>query len=572
MLDKPDSTHTLGLELVTSKLRGVELSFLKGQPKLEQIFEIPLSHSETNDTINEHVNPLYITEDGKRLIGALEKNLIVSALSTNEVLIRSLELKLKKEKDIDAVLAFQAEPMLPYPIENALIDRTLLSQNSEGSLLTLFAARKDHVQQHLHKWAALQIEPEVISCTPAVLTSFANLFSPNEKPFFVVNLGYSQTACLVINQGKLIAAQSCHGLSHLQQAFLKDEGGHPALEEKFEELDFSTLANYPNLLEAFSSMRLEIHRILFALAKQSKQADVQDLLMVGDGALLTNFFPSLLSSTKMNLKEPTPTPAFPLTAAQLQKYAIPIGAALSALPTSKDQINFRQNEFVYPHPWKRYKQPIAIYLALCLFVAAAFYLFGESYLKYQEDDIRQQYATLLAGVNKPYKEFEIEYQKKNPTEANQEDEQVMGIMNLSPAEIENRVLYLEKELKSAPDMYPLLPNTPRVSDVLAWLSTHTNVVGKDEKTEALLPIIQLENFSYVMVKRPDQTKKQEKYQVKVEIEFTSPTPKQAREFHDALIAPNPLVDPKGEVKWTANKGKYRASFFLKDKTVYPTGK
>jgi type IV pilus assembly protein PilM len=121
-------------------------------------------------------------------------------------------------------------------------------------------------------------------------------------------------------------------------------------------------------------------------------------------------------------------------------------------------------------------------------------------------------------------------------------------------------------------MYPLLPNTPRVSDVLAWLSTHTNVVGKDEKTEALLPIIQLENFSYVMVKRPDQTKKQEKYQVKVEIEFTSPTPKQAREFHDALIAPNPLVDPKGEVKWTANKGKYRASFFLKDKTVYPTGK
>jgi type IV pilus assembly protein PilM len=36
-----------------------------------------------------------------------------------------------------------------------------------------------------------------------------------------------------------------------------------------------------------------------------------------------------------------------------------------------------------------------------------------------------------------------------------------------------------------------------------------------------------------------------------------------------LIAPNELVDPKGEVKWNANKGKYRASFFLKDKTAYP---
>jgi len=36
-----------------------------------------------------------------------------------------------------------------------------------------------------------------------------------------------------------------------------------------------------------------------------------------------------------------------------------------------------------------------------------------------------------------------------------------------------------------------------------------------------------------------------------------------------LITSNDFVDPKGEIKWTATKGKYRTSFYLKDKTIYP---
>ena len=108
-----------------------------------------------------------------------------------------------------------------------------------------------------------------------------------------------------------------------------------------------------------------------------------------------------------------------------------------------------------------------------------------------------------------------------------------------------------------------------MSDILGWLSRHEAIVGLDEKGETEHRL-QIENFSYVMVKRPQQGKKQEKYQVKVELEFTSPKPKWAREFHDALINPNDWVDPKAEVKWSSNHGKYKTSFFLKDKTVYPS--
>ena len=105
--------------------------------------------------------------------------------------------------------------------------------------------------------------------------------------------------------------------------------------------------------------------------------------------------------------------------------------------------------------------------------------------------------------------------------------------------------------------------------VLAWLSQHPTVVSIDEHGNKQTKL-QIDNFDYTMLKRPQSGKKQEKYQVKVELEFTSPTPKWAREFHDALIAPNDWIDPKGEIKWNSNRGKYKTSFFLKDKTAYPS--
>jgi type IV pilus assembly protein PilM len=134
-----------------------------------------------------------------------------------------------------------------------------------------------------------------------------------------------------------------------------------------------------------------------------------------------------------------------------------------------------------------------------------------------------------------------------------------------------RIDYLAKQIEAIPEIFPLQPNIPRVSDLLAWLSEHPQVVSPlKEKEEGALSSLQIENFIYALTKHPEQGKKDEKYQVKVDLEFSSPTPKQAREFHDALIAPNDLVDPKAEVKWSSNRGKYRTSFFLKDKTSYST--
>lgn len=564
MFDKPKAIHTLGLEKSSSSIKCAILTYRRKKPSLDKAFELELDPAETDN-----VNQLYISEKGKELKASLEKNLVVTGINANETLVRPLDVKLKKEKDIDAVLGFQIEPLLPYPVENAQADKIILSKDAEGSHLTVIAIRKDHFAQHLEQWHAFNVEPEVISCVPDALANFAKIFAKSETPLFVIHLGTSHTVCVLVNEGKLIATQAiAFGLDQLAEAIGKDKQLELTSAKAYMlKMNISLPLEEP--LPAFSqtldTLRLEITRTLYALAKQIKGKEVPDILLTGEGASIGNLAATLCQNLNKNLLTPQENPNFPLTTSGLQSFAIPIGLALSVLPNATDQINFRQNEFAYPNPWKRLKGPLAIYFGLTLFVALALYLFGSAYQTYQENKLKIQYLELLRVMNKPFSEFEKELSGTKST-----NKVPLKVKQLTQDDLKARLAVLQKEIQATPQVYPLLPNVPLVSDVLAWLSTHPSIVGKQQPGENAPEAIQIDSFSYTLVKRPELTKKQEKYQVKVEIEFSSPTPKMAREFHDALIAPNEFVDPKAEIKWNSNRDSYRASFFLKDKTVYPS--
>lgn len=542
MFDKPHAKQTFGLELEGTLLKGVRLVLVKGKPVLERSYEV--------------ISDATRGEENQQLLGAAKKSLAVTALESGEVLIRTIDVKLKKERDIDSVLAFQAEPLLPYPIENAILDRSVLGQTQEGTQVAIIAARKDHVKQHLERWQQIGIDPDVVTSVPTALAFFSKLAAPGTDPHFVVHLGKRQTTCALVKEGKLLAAQtSPQGL----EALLK------TIPENAAEVNFTNIVprDNPALDNALDEWRRDITRLLFALSKQVREFEVSDVLITGEGAPYRNLGSALCRETNKQILIPEPNPNFQMPIEQFQRYAVPIGAALSALENVTDQINFRQNDFAHSQPWKHLVKPVALYFLLCATLAGAFYLFGKSNISHQENHIRQQYVDLLATMNKSYPDFEKEYQGKQNADA---IEEMKSIENLTPADVAQRLQKLQKDLKESPDTFPLFPNTPRVSDLLAWLSTHSNVVGPNKDSQ----LIQIESINYSMVKRPELKKKQEKYQVKVELEFSTSTPKLAREFHDALIAPNDIVDPKGEVKWSSNRGKYRASFFLKDKTMYPS--
>lgn len=543
MIEKPTSTHTLGLQVEGTSLLMAEVYLIKNKPVIKRCFDVAADSSTDWPKIPPHV-------------------LTIAALPSSEVLIRALEVKLKKAKDIDEVLAFQTEPLLPYPIENAILDRQFFATTAQGTLLTVFSAKKEHVQQTLDTWNRLNLAPEVLTCVPLALACFSNQFVLTDEPYQIFFLGEAEIVCALISEGKLQASQTLAlGVKNLEDALRQDKQvENDEIPESIEAYDFDVLnpAETPFLIETVEQLKKDLLRISFSLDKQVKGTETKTAFICGPGACLTHLPQIIAAHLQKELSLPESTDQIHLVQEELFKYSLPIGLALTGLPQVKDPLNFRQQEFIYPNPWKRYKKPLGIYLALCSLLAACLLFFGDFYIQNKEVGLRQEYVDLLQLMNKPYPEFEQEFNKKYASV-----NKVLDPNLLTQEDILERVQLLNKEIQSTPEMFPLQPNLPRVSDVLAWLTTHPNLQSTPKDPVAL------EHFSYTFLKRPDQTKKQERYQVKVELEFSSPTPKQAREFHDALIAPNDFVDPKGEVKWSTSRGHYRTSFILKDKTVYP---
>jgi len=573
MQEKSYFTQTIGLEWGPTGLKAAQVSLLKGKPHVDKFYFFPFEDTPKHAG-HAAANPLRMTDEGKAFLDNADHSLIVSVMNASETLVRQLEIQLKKEKDIDAVLAFQAEPILPYPIENAVIDRIKLADTKDGTNLSFFSARKDHVQQHLDRWKLLEIEPEVVSSVPLALAAFSRIAVNGESPYLVLHLAMGGTCCAYVNHGKLLAAQaSTLGLHALKQALEKDRGFEDmvALDRAFTSMDWGHISanEFPALTAAMENFRKELSRIVFSLSKQTDNLQVPDILLTGDGAEFPILSQVLTQELGKHIMVPNPIFTQPMTSEQLQSYAIPIGAALTALPKYPNQINFRRQEFSYPYPWKRLIKSFALYGVLCALLAASLYIFGEAYLRSKEDEIRRDYSEVLTILNKPFNEFEREIGKGSAGRITPSPQP--SIESLSPDDIRSRIQIIDKEMRSVPDIFPLSPNVPLVSDVLAWISTHPKALAKNPETNQLSPLITIENFSYTMAKRPEMTKKQEKYQVKVELEFSTPNPTIAREFHDALIAPNDFIDPKGDVKWSTNKGKYKAIFFLKDKTSYSTG-
>lgn len=372
--------------------------------------------------------------------------------------------------------------------------------------------------------------------------------------------------CLLIQEGKLQASYShAEGYDLLSQAY---ERSTILDSQALAMIDLSDTAwqTCPYFSEAMKKLQQGAARMGMALAKEIKEgAIVEGVLVTGEITQLRHGEAALVKLLQLPLLEGS-TLSSEWSLVEQRRYAIPIGLASSAL--QEKEPNFRKQEFSYSDPWKRLKKPLACYFALIFFLTFAIYFFGLLHLKNEEIQLKQGYVDLLASINKPYDQFEKAFLAKNPLANEKMQGEVINVLYFDREDLLERLDFLQRDLQAIPDTFPLFANIPLVSDVLAWISQHPNVVAPKEDG-SLEPRLQLENLSYTMLKRPVQGKKQEKYQVKVEMEFTSSSPTWAREFHDALIAPNDFVDPKGEVKWSANRGKYRTSFFLKDKTNYP---
>ena len=74
--------------------------------------------------------------------------------------------------------------------------------------------------------------------------------------------------------------------------------------------------------------------------------------------------------------------------------------------------------------------------------------------------------------------------------------------------------------------------------------------------------MEIKSFHYSLIKYPKIGEASSPYLAQMELEFTSTAPRAARDFHEALLKGDQIVNAKKEVKWQTQNQTYHTSFEL----------
>jgi len=215
-----------------------------------------------------------------------------------------------------------------------------------------------------------------------------------------------------------------------------------------------------------------------------------------------------------------------IKATQNGDFAIPIGLALDALYHDTISLQFRTGPFIAPHQQKKRKRHMMTFAVTALFALGATWGSAFLWIHHKEREILNIYST-----------------------------------HFSP--IKNRASLLEElhKLEKTFSKQTSLPSSaliaPKVSSFLHWVSTHPVFTKKEQEIDII-------SLHYSLVKYPKLGETKEPYQVKIELKFTTPVSRAAKEVHDALLSEKRIIDTKQEISWKAQEHFYTSSFYLKN--------
>ncbi|MBT3393754.1 MAG: pilus assembly protein PilM [Waddliaceae bacterium] len=490
---------------------------------------------------------------------------IISPLDTPSILIRSLEIPITKPSDLHAAIPFKAEPLLPFPLEDGLLENLVIEKRESSTLITLFAVTKTTVDQYLSELNNFDIEPDIISCVPQALAAFVHEFSSsNEEVSLIIHLGDKTTTCATSFKGKILASRSISlGSNDITSAIMSDKS-LSASEAKlffYENFDFTDIdaSDLSLTLSIVDSLKNELVKTVLSLETSTKKILSSVFISTGNFSLSSNT-PSFLETalTKKNLLLSYPTSTIK-NHPDCHRFAVPLGLAISATKNNSDTINFRKETFSHPRPLRHIKKALISYLSLSALLTISLFTLGKGMLHHQEQQLQHSYSSFV----ETYKESLSLSTALNNTK----EEGSLSSSHINLSFLSSSLSDFESTISGIRDDYTLFPSVPRVCDLLAWLSTRPYIVSINEETKEKSALISLENLTYTMVKRPGPAKKKDPYLVKVKLSFSTPTPRIAREFHQAILEDTSFINNKYDVSWNTGKDSYTISFYLKNKKV-----
>jgi hypothetical protein len=260
--------------------------------------------------------------------------LVVSCLETSAVLVREFEIPNVHGQNKAATIAFQAEPNLPYSIEDAIL--VPLHENKANSeRVNIFTTKKELLKHHLEIFQEeTGVEAEAVSCVQAALFSFNTFLPVKNGHRLILHLGEKDTACVLINGKEFAGARTLPlGEASFLEALAIDwnlsaeEARKRLFTSDFEQFEKQENSHFLKKMKRWNS---ELLKIVIALSIGEEISEPIEIIMTGDFAICPSFL-TLLQNTG-NYILSSPPDLKDLKSSEMQTHAVALGLAIAFLP------------------------------------------------------------------------------------------------------------------------------------------------------------------------------------------------------------------------------------------------
>ncbi|MES2274349.1 MAG: hypothetical protein V4487_09190 [Chlamydiota bacterium] len=481
--------------------------------------------------------PLSQAEDVKQLYTKNFKGRTATGISANELFVRSIELKVGNQRHVEEAVAFQADATSHFKPEEVI---TVPILNKKGQDLTeahLFTTPRESLRSLLLEVGKFEIDPDGISSVPTALCRLIQWKLPHLAECLIIDLASSEITCVWMQNGQLKKTHSIAGGVESLLFSLWEDRKKILLQKEMEgaakQIDLLLLKPHLNPLLTFkiNKLRQDLAKSIHSLHRESKL----NLPLIFTGR--TDAFSHLTEYLAEDFKEIVSFESIGSLTLEEQKYAVALGFCIEQ--TAPKALQFRREEFFPQKNWKRMGLYGLTLLTASFLFATALFGFG-----------------MHAGHLRKFQMIE-----SLQSFLDKWDPALKRKILLQTFDIDEKIDAWVSAVEAHDKEYPYIPQAPRVSEVLAWLSSHPLLNSLKEENDP----IQLKEFKYQLLQFPKIDSPKDSYQAKVEIEFQLNGSIHARKFHDALLKGDEMVDPKSEVIWETLAHGYRTSFFLKNR-------
>ncbi len=190
------SRKILGLDIGSHSIKAVLLSEGFGKIEPVRFIERPVTNGDTQAIIKS------IFQEGR-----LNPDIVISSVAGNNVSVHYLNIPFSDEAKISRVVPNEVENLIPFPIEDMIIDQVILSKGNGtkpngGSTVCVALIKKNTLQNHINTLKGASVDTKVIELESLALYHAFMQWYKIEETVALLDIGAARTNLCIVSKGK----------------------------------------------------------------------------------------------------------------------------------------------------------------------------------------------------------------------------------------------------------------------------------------------------------------------------------------------------------------------------------